>query len=377
MTHSQQTRSFALAAGLLAVVGAAVAAAVWWQGALLGAGVAFLILLSQRRDPILHVPASELDSACEAHALTRNSYARFRRLFASVVPLWHRHTSLVRGQVQEAGENLVVRFASLSQRLTAGSSAHGGGGQAIEAIQNAEQGLAQIVDTLNRTQEFRAAIAGEVAGIAQYSETLRGMASKVADIASQTNLLALNAAIEAARAGESGRGFAVVADEVRKLSTESGQTGKLISEMVDTVAQGIHNAITLAADFSAREAELVQDSKRIADTIVVGFQHTAQGLQASVEQLLQEQLAIDGDIQDVLVNLQFQDRVHQIIGHVLDDMERAESLCRDADVHPDSLDVDTDAWLATLSSTYTTLEQQAVHQGKSAGRATTGEITFF
>jgi methyl-accepting chemotaxis protein len=379
MAHAQQNQNFAQAAGALAVVGACALAEVWWQGLLLGAGVVALIYFSQRPDPVARVPASELNRRNEEHELTRTHYSRFRDLVASVVPLWHSHTALVRSQVQEAGENLVIRFSSLSQRLSAGNSAHGGEGQAMQAIHNAEQGLAQIVDTLNRTQEFRQAIVNEVASIAQYSDTLRTMAGKVADIAGQTNLLALNAAIEAARAGEHGRGFAVVADEVRKLSTESGETGKLIRTTVDTVAQGIQNAIALAADFSAQEAELVKNSKSTADAIVGEFQQTAHELQASVAQLLEEQKAIDADIQDVLVNLQFQDRVHQIIGHVLDDMERAEALCRDIDADPEQGDshIDKEAWLKKLSATYTTLEQQAVHQGKSAKTAATDEITFF
>lgn len=379
MNHSQQNRSFAIAAGAVALIGASALADVWWQGALLGIVVAALVFCSQRSDPVAYVPATELSRSNDEHALTRGSYGRFRELIASVVPLWHSHTALVRSQVQEAGENLVIRFSSLSQRLAGGNAAHGSEGQAMQAINNAEQGLAQIVDTLNRTQEFREAIVKEVASIAQYSDTLRTMAGKVADIAGQTNLLALNAAIEAARAGEHGRGFAVVADEVRKLSTESGETGKLIRTTVDTVAQGIQNTISLAADFSAQEAELVQNSRETASSIVGEFQQTAHGLQESVAQLLEEQKAIDADIQEVLVNLQFQDRVHQIIGHVLDDMERAEALCQDIDADPDhaSSRIDKDAWLQKLSATYTTLEQQAVHHGKPTATAATDEITFF
>ena len=379
MNHSQQNRSFAITAGVVALIGASALAGVWWQGALLGIVVAALVFCSQRPDPVAYVPATELSRRNDEHALTRGSYDRFRDLVASVVPLWHSHTALVRSQVQEAGENLVIRFSSLSQRLAGGNAAHGGEGQAMQAINNAEQGLAQIVDTLNRTQEFRVAIVKEISGIAEYSDTLRTMAGKVADIAGQTNLLALNAAIEAARAGEHGRGFAVVADEVRKLSTESGETGKLIRTTVDTVAQGIQNTIALAADFSAQEAELVQRSRETASSIVGEFQQTAHGLQASVAELLEEQKAIDADIQEVLVNLQFQDRVHQMIGHVLDDMERAEALCLDLNADPDHASgrIDKDAWLKQLSATYTTLEQQAVHQGKSVQSAATDEITFF
>ena len=62
---------------------------------------------------------------------------------------------------------------------------------------------------------------------------------------------------------------------------------------------------------------------------------------------------IDADIQEVLVNLQFQDRVHQMIGHVLDDMERAEALCLDLNADPDHSSglIDKDAWLPEFATT--------------------------
>lgn len=379
MSLPQQNRILAALAALLALIGASLLAATWWHGLLLGLTVAALVLVSQRRDRTPTVAATDLERLQTQCDLTRANFDRLHALTSVIVPLWSSHTDLARGQVQEAGENLVTRFSSLSERLAETRTVDGGGSHAMQSIQSAEQGLSQIVDTLNRTQEFRQAIVNEVAGIAQYSEVLRGMAEKVAAIASQTDLLALNASIEAARAGEQGRGFAVVADEVRKLSTESGETGRLIRSTVDTVAKGIQTTIELAAEFSAREAELVRHSKETADAIVGDFQQTAQTLQGSVARLLEEQQAIDTDIQDVLVNLQFQDRVHQIIGHVLDDMQRAEALCRDIAEDPEhaAARIDPDAWLENLAASYTTLEQSAVHRGKSASSAPTSAVTFF
>ena len=379
MTLNRRNRIVIGAAALLNLLLASLLAAIWWHGTLLGLAIGALLIYGQKEDTTPRVPKEEFERCSTEYAQTQRTYSRFRELIASIVPLWNRHITLVRTQIQEAGENLAARFGSLSQRMAESSSSRNEDSHAMQAIQAAEQGLAQIVDTLNQTQEFRQAIVTEIAGIAKYSEDLRSMAERVAAIAGQTNLLALNAAIEAARAGEHGRGFAVVADEVRKLSTESGETGKQIRSTMDTVSQAINHTIHLAADFAAKETELVQASKTTAASIVSEFQNTAQTLQNSVEALRQEQQAIDSDIQEVLVHLQFQDRVHQIIGHVLDDMDRADALI--VEVNSDPIDVsgkiDPASWLAKLSASYTTLEQKAVHQGKTANSSPASEITFF
>src|SRR5690606_15364422 len=136
------------------------------------------------------------------------------------------------------------------------------------------------------------------------------------------NLLALNAAIEAARAGDAGRGFSVVADEVRKLSNQSGDTGKQIRETVKTVTDAIHKAEALSHTFAERELALVSDSSQLADQIVARFADTSRALQDSLCQLRDERGQIEADLATLVVNLQFQDRVDQIMSHVDADMRR-------------------------------------------------------
>lgn len=349
-------------------------AAQWWYGLAYGLLFAVLLLLLSRSNAAVVVEDTSSVPVVELSPQTSpQTEASFGRFFAEVIPFWSRNLGLVRDQTREAIESLVLRFASLSDSVRDGRRQHGDENLVINAIVDARAGLEQITATLNRTQEFRQAIVEQIAGISRYSGDLKNMAERVGAIATQTNLLALNAAIEAARAGEAGRGFAVVADEVRKLSTESGVTGKQIQEMVDAVSGTIDGAIATANDFSHQEAELVQASHATAGQIIERFQGTADTLSASLAALRDEQARVEADIAEVLVGLQFQDRVQQILGHVMDDMANAESAVRNGQL-PDS-----QVWLAKLAAAYTTLEQQAVHYGSDGHAASqpSSGVTFF
>jgi methyl-accepting chemotaxis protein len=223
---------------------------------------------------------------------------------------------------------------------------------------------------------------GEVTTLSQFTEALKLMAKEVGDIAKQTNLLALNAAIEAARAGEVGRGFAVVADEVRKLSTLSGETGKKISETVERVNKAITTTLDISRQYAQRDEEMIRNSEKIIDQVVTRVQQAVVGISDSSNVLRQETQFIGEEISEVLVALQFQDRVSQVLSHVCNDMDKLKSRIADYERQlaqgnmPGS--IDATAWLDELSSTYTVPEQHMVHNGGTPrAAAATSEITFF
>lgn len=348
--------------------------AAWGLILLAGAGV-----LGWRRPASVSAanPPPHLEDAADAR---EQRLSGLQQLLGDVLPMWVQHLNLARGQVAEAIFGLSSGFASVSQRLLVDSqhSSHLQGGMAIDTIQQAEQGLHQIIEALQQTQTYRATLVSEISSVASYTDELRRMAEQVGKIAEQTNLLALNAAIEAARAGEYGRGFSVVADEVRKLSRQSGETGKHIRETVGTVTAAISQAQQISAQFAEREQQLVADSELLAARIVRDFNGTAQTLQQSVSELQQERGQLEYEINQLVVHLQFQDRVDQIVGHVTDDIQRlAQSGAQLSDL--DQPLPAAKLWLERLASTYTTLEQQALHQGQQSPQASSSSasVTFF
>ena len=301
--------------------------------------------------------------------------------------------AIPRGQTEAAINDLAMRFGNLSQRLEsavatsqtsvdAGDSGHGQG--VVGLLQHSETELNSIISSLRSALKEKESLLHEVRALSGFTEELREMAQNVGSIAHQTNLLAINAAIEAARAGEVGRGFAVVASEVRKLSQLSADTGKKMTATVETVNSAIVKTLQVSSQYAKQDEAMTSQSQQIIESVLEQFHSTATGLHDSTALLRGESQLIQGEISEVLVALQFQDRISQVLNHVRNDLDKlnqtldaSQQLLAEGAV-PEPLD--TAAWLEALASTYTTPEQHAAAQGGNAAApapSSSTEITFF
>lgn len=313
-------------------------------------------------------------------------------LCSQVLPVWGGQITMARAHMEDETTALTQRFGAISQHLNESitrldsSTSTGHGNSLIELLQHAQTDLNTIVSGMKQALENKVALLDEITSLAQHTEALRHMASDVGEIASQTNLLALNAAIEAARAGEAGRGFAVVADEVRKLSTLSGQTGMKIGATVDTVNSAIQHSLSISRDYATQDTVLVDNSSKVIGDVIAGFSQAAQSLADSSDQMRGDSVETRQEIDNVLISLQFQDRVSQVLNHVIQDLEKLKRKIDDSkqlqSQSDDAMLAEADSWLEELSQTYTMPEQHIVHrEGANApqARATqdSSDITFF
>nr|WP_017905981.1 methyl-accepting chemotaxis protein [Pseudomonas fuscovaginae] len=295
-----------------------------------------------------------------------------------IAPIWSAQIESARQQTQTAIEALSERFSRLAGRISAAAS-HGmqaDSDSLINLLAQSEVELDGIVSQLRLALSSKESTLQEMERLNSYTAQLRTMAKEVGDVAKQTNLLALNAAIEAARADEAGRGFSVVADEVRKLSTLSEETGQRIADMIETVSDAIERALHHSNEHASRDAGILEQASQEIRQVIGLFQTGANRLVEQGNVLHNDNAAVGEEIGEVLVALQFQDRVSQMLGHMRDDIGRlARHLEEDAARH-----VDARSWLDELSRTYTTPEQHAIHSGRKSGAGvadSTSDITFF
>ncbi len=311
-------------------------------------------------------------------------------LNGEILPVWQRQIELSRSQMEEAVTELTQQFAGIVQKLegavAASESAAGeldGGSGTISVFANCESQLSQVVASLKAAMDNKQVMLAEVSGLLDFIGELKQMAVDVAGIADQTNLLALNAAIEAARAGEVGRGFAVVADEVRKLSNLSKETGTRISAKVETISRAISTAVQAADQTATNESQSVTRSEEAIENVLRDFRRVTEGLAESSEMLRQQSHGIKDEVADAMVQLQFQDRVSQVLSHVRDHIGTVpghiERACANFS-HDGRLEaVDTGYLLNEIQRTYAMAEERSAHVGRhvSAPAAAEDDITFF
>lgn len=289
-------------------------------------------------------------------------------LCSAVLPIWSRQQQAARQHLGEATEQLVTRFASMSEQLCATVSTSGQTGPddaLIDTLTQAQIQLSGLLSDLKAALALRNQLLTEVMAISGFVEQLQSMATDVSTIARQTNLLSINAAIEAARAGERGRSFAVVAKEVRQLSTESAATGDRLCQLIGQVNSAIKRTQTSYDAFSTRDQALMAQASRTIESVIDNIRRTATTLIDNTQTLCEQGRTLCQDIDEVLISVQAQDRINQILEHTCADQERLLAWISQGPATPEAA-VTPESWLTQLKQTYTTVEELAAHDGQTS-----------
>ena len=280
-------------------------------------------------------------------------------LLTNVLPAWQHHVVAVKAQTEEAVLQLTTRFSVVLEEfdlagIGGGNQAPRGDAQAdgtIGLLALCERELQPVVGSLTSIIEGKDAMLANIRNLAAEVAGLSAMATEVGSIAAQTNLLAINAAIEAARAGESGRGFAVVAAEVRKLSQRSAETGRLIGERVSQVGKVMTQTLLSAQDSHTQDRLSVSLSGNIVEDVL----NHVRELGASADSMHAHGTVVRGEVEHLLMAMQFQDRVSQMLSGVSDDMTRMQDALDSGD---DNSLPGVQEWMESLSKTYTMEDQK-------------------
>ncbi|EKO3735503.1 methyl-accepting chemotaxis protein [Vibrio metschnikovii] len=194
-------------------------------------------------------------------------------------------------------------------------SANGQIRDAQHEVNSAIEGIGELVREVNLTSDA-------IQDLSQRTDKITQVLNVIGEIAEQTNLLALNAAIEAARAGEQGRGFAVVADEVRSLASRTQNSTQEISEMLQSLHQGVSKAVESMNTSQKRGEKTAEESMHIKQSLAGISQAVGliQDMGIQTASAAEQQSAVAEDINQNLVAIQ------QIVNQLSDNLQHSESI---------------------------------------------------
>jgi methyl-accepting chemotaxis protein len=364
---------------------------VWFVGlALLAAGAGAAIWLRATTQPLLaklHNCELEQEEREQVLAKVEHQLNETEELSARITPIWQRHIETSRSHANDSIQSLSERFSTLVvelQQVTSTTHLGNQGDELVGSLDTDKHHLRQHFNKLKELMETSEEMFEQIKLLKVFTGDLSSMAQDVAKIAEQTNMLALNAAIEAARAGETGRGFAVVADEVRNLSTQSGETGARITQKVTAVNKAMNKFFQTASDTSKMEEETLREGEDVINRVINHLEERTASLESDGARLLQVSGDIQQEVEQVLIDLQFQDRVNQIMEQVAHSIGEFEILVeRRGKEREDGQELDTlniDELLSHMKTGYTTLEQHRAHEPDSEveeSATDSGEVTFF
>jgi len=312
------------------------------------------------------------------------------RLGEQVVPVWCNHIESSRSQMEQAVNALSERFGGIVDKLgvalhtatQATDSVENSGANLVTIFDKSEKDLKALVNVQQTSMSNMESMLGKVQGLDRFTVALQDMASDVARIAQQTNLLALNAAIEAARAGELGRGFAVVAKEFRMLSNQSGESGKKIAQTVKVINAAILDTCATVREAVTVEVQSLDTAHATIDQVMADFRKITEAFQSSSDLLQGESMSIQSEVNQALVEMQFQDRVSQILTQVIGNMGRLpEVLQAQQQAHAQSGQLqahDPQDMLDEMKKSYVMADQHVIHEGGQVQSSTAvTDISFF
>ena len=308
---------------------------------------------------------------------------------AEVVPIWKGHLDTSREQMETAVNALSDQFGGIVDKIDATiqatsletDSLESGDGGMVAMFSRNEGQLHDLVAVQADATARMDTMVEKVQGLDRFIAELQAMATDVDRIAQQTNLLALNAAIEAARAGEMGRGFAVVAKEFRMLSNQSGETGRRIAEKVKVISAAILETCSVVKGSVKQEENSLAASQDVIVKVIADFKTVIDTFQRSSDTLKLESMGIQGQINQALVEFQFQDRVSQIMTQVIKNMEMMPKVLKDSEqAYADTgvlAAADPQILLGEMKKTYVMADQHVIHSGGKVDQSKSSDISFF
>lgn len=189
--------------------------------------------------------------------------------------------------------------------------------------------------------------------------------AEVDQVSFGNTILALNAQIEAAHVGERGKGFEIVAREIWNQARKSNEITERIRGIMQNLRGNVEVALGGLRETASADLAEVRAGKQDLEKALAGLEVSHQKMRGSVSESAEQANELAGQISEAIVSLQFQDRVSQRVGHVVEALERLEQdvgapLNKLAASRPRAIRSRQEEIAEQLKSTYTMARERSV-----------------
>jgi len=302
------------------------------------------------------------------------------RLTSQVVPVWSRNIDAARSYAEQSMAQLLESFSGVTNHLDKALEDANGSlqldvGSTDTLIALHQDKVDHLVAQTREAVSLKDAMHQELSGVTSVLGEMARLTREVQDIGRATHLLALNASVEANRSGQASGGgsFMVVAQEIRRLA---GQSRDCSSSMTRHLAGLQARLEDLDHRYRRDEAEIEEvelRAEQAARLVVVGVLDSLAAVTRASRELRLAGHQVKGDIDNIFVSLQSQDRTSQMLGSVIDDMKRYTQWLHGED---DPAAANPADWLDRLDKSYTMEDMRSSHLGV-AGVQQNSSIEFF
>lgn len=319
----------------------------WWLGGLVGLFIGGAFYLTCLPAPAQETPPPQPEPSPEG----------LSALLRQVLPVWRGHVQLARTQTQSAIDTLSARFSGINDRLVRSRqlSQDTTSADIQRLLQDAGEQLNTLANALESILASRQSLQGKLEGLAAANDEIRQLALQNEQLAGQTGVSDLLSSPQS----------------WQDLAERAAANSRQIVLRTKAARQQIQSAVIAAVELPDGADGIVENSRAMIDRVLADFGEASTSLAATIDQMATENRGVDQEVSDILVNLQFQDRIGQILDQLQGDIARMQASA------PQAALPSPQQWLAELEKTYTTPEQRHVHVGSGARPALQSQVDFF
>lgn len=296
------------------------------------------------------------------------------RLLLTISPILSQHVMTSREHTEQEITSLTTRFSGmvneLQQIVDSADNTLGGQHFHLDSVINTSRDLLHpVLESLKLIHQVRHNAMSELQQLSGHMNGLNAIATEVHHLTGQIKLLGLSAA------NEQGQGVEVIAGSARNLTEDAVQIDQRLSNKINDMTAVVNAALNISeSSVQVDDSTLFQAKANINQTLahlnlaLTYYRDDVEAIRNNAEQ-------IRAEIDNVLVALQFQDRVSQILTQVennLRNMQKTIETIQQQGSHRDGNMLQVDAAVEHIEENYKTVSSRPNREQDGSD-----DLTFF